>query len=68
MLIVFQDLTIEMNGEQFWLRTHSNQMPADVVMGTHGYIWHGTIHIAIDRVHQGGRRDPALAFIKYSKH
>lgn len=40
-LIVFQDLTIEMNGEQFWLGTHSNQMPADVVVGTHGYIWGG---------------------------
>lgn len=38
MMVLLQDLAIEMNGEQFWARAHSNQMPADVVMGTNCYI------------------------------
>lgn len=37
-MVLLQDLAIEMNGEQFWSRAHSNQMPADVVMGTNFYI------------------------------
>lgn len=39
MMVLLQDLAIEMNGEQFRARAHSNQMPADVVMGTNCYIW-----------------------------
>ena len=38
MMVLLQDLTIEMDGEQFWPRAHSNQMPTDVVMGTDCYI------------------------------
>lgn len=37
-MVLLQDLAIEMNGEQLWSRAHSNQMPADVVMGTNFYI------------------------------
>lgn len=41
MMILLQDLAVEMNGEQFWPRAHSNQMPANVVMGTNSDIWEG---------------------------
>lgn len=34
LMVLLQDLAIEVNGEQFWPGAHSNEMPADVVMGT----------------------------------
>ena len=39
MMVLLQHLAVEMNGEQFWSGAHSNQMPADLVIGTDCYIW-----------------------------
>lgn len=40
-LVLLQDLTVEVDREQLWPWAHSNQMPADVVMGADCYIWEG---------------------------
>lgn len=41
MMILLQDLAVEVNGEQLRPRTHSNQMPTNVVMGANCDIWEG---------------------------
>lgn len=33
MMILLQDLAVEMNGEQLWAGTHSDEMPTNLVMG-----------------------------------
>lgn len=63
MMILLQDLAVEMNGEQFWPRAHSNQMPANVVMGTNSDIWEGEMGSETGSQHFVIKRKSLMSYV-----